>query len=165
MSLRRRDQMTSHIEHPIPTPNQVRETAIRACRAGISVVPVSEDGTKSPALPAWKAYQQERPSEEQVAAWFQYDRKGIGFICGHVSGGLEVLDFDDLATYDALRERAQAVGMGDLLARIESGYKEYSPNDVHLLYRCPAIEKNLKLAQRQRSNGEKKDPNDRVKVD
>lgn len=37
--------------------------------AGCSVVPAAADGTKRPAVD-WKTYQQERPSQDRLRAWF-----------------------------------------------------------------------------------------------
>lgn len=78
--------------------------------AGLSVIPVLLDGTKKPAarlLPeepdesggkvhaTWKPFQQRRPNDQELVHWFEGGKAGIAVVCGEVSGGLEVLDFDD----------------------------------------------------------------------
>jgi hypothetical protein len=68
---------------------------------GWSVIPV--DIQKRPILKRWRKWQTERPTRARVTQWMQYDRRtaGVAVICGDVSGGLVVLDFDDVPTYNA----------------------------------------------------------------
>lgn len=126
-------------------------TALSAHDAGICVVPPAEDGTKRP-ITAWAAFQRQRPGPERLAAWYrEEDRSGIGFVCGKVSGNLEVLEFDDHATYEAFTAAACQVGLGPVVERIEAGYASASPGGgIHWLYRCSEISKNTKLARRPR---------------
>lgn len=67
--------------------------------AGYCVIPVRPDGTKAPAIASWKHYQKRLPTDDELVQWFTSGRNGIAIICGQVSGGLEVLDFDDEAAY------------------------------------------------------------------
>jgi hypothetical protein len=114
---------------------------------GISVIPPAEDGSKRP-IGSWKQYQAERPTPEQVARWWG-DHLGLGFICGEVSGNLELFEFDDTHTYLRFVERARECGLGDLVDRIQAGYYETTPGDgVHWFYRCEVIAGNTKLAER-----------------
>lgn len=70
------------------------EDAKKLAYHGLAVVP-THFGEKSPALQSWTQYEKERPSIEEIEKWFSGDfRDGLGIICGKVSGGLEVLDFD-----------------------------------------------------------------------
>lgn len=140
-----------------------------AADAGICVVPPAEDGTKRPAA-NWKQFQDQRPDEPQLHAWFNRGRDGIGFICGRISGGLEMLEFEGRAVAEgmltAYEEAAWAVGLGDLLERIAQGYMEATPSGgIHLLYRCPTPLTNTKLARRPATTSELADkPDDPVKV-
>lgn len=126
----------------------VYQTALAALRAGISFIPILSDGTKSPAV-RWKDFQQKRPTLSDVRMWFHGKDRGIAFITGAISGGLEMLDFDSYMVYEQFIERMQQEGLGWLIERIELGYKELSPKGVHLYYRCPSfLEGNKKVAQR-----------------
>lgn len=126
--------------------------------AGLCILPPVEDGTKRPHA-AWKRFQEHCPTIREHSSWYP-GRMGLGVVCGEASGGVEVdggevvgglvaFEFDDLPTYFAFKERAEAVGLADLVERIEAGYLEHSPKPgVHLLFRCPAVGGNEKLAER-----------------
>ena len=60
--------------------------------AGLSVIPL-RPREKVPACP-WKPYAQRLPTDEELVHWFSDDSNNIGIVCGAVSGGLVVLDFD-----------------------------------------------------------------------
>ena len=91
-------------------PTNVTLEAARAyLKAGLSLLPVARDGSKSPDFgrlprvpdedgryrPTWDPFKNELPPSERVESWFQgSEPAGIGIICGDVSGGLETLDFD-----------------------------------------------------------------------
>jgi putative DNA primase/helicase len=128
----------------------VLDAARTAYMAGICVVPPKEDGTKMP-LARWTRWQAERPTGDQMKAWYGPggDRSGIGFVCGAVSGNLELFEFDDRETYERFREAAEGVGLDDVTERIEDGYLEETPGGgVHWFYRCDEIAGNTKLARR-----------------
>src|SRR5437764_2037848 len=76
------------------------QVALVALEAGMSVLPIRPDGTKQPALPGWKRYQQEMPTQALVEEWFRLPQRGLALVTGHISGGLIALDFDDLSTID-----------------------------------------------------------------
>lgn len=120
------------------------------------MVPPRDDGSKRP-IEAWKDFQSARPSADQMAAWYvEQGRSGMGVVCGRVSGDLELLEFDDRATYDAYKDAASEIdgGLRELVARIESGYLEETPGGgVHWLYRCDEVAGNTKLATRRDEAG------------
>ena len=68
-------------------------TLAAACQylhAGFSLIPLKADGSKAPAIPAWKAYQTQRPTETEINIWFGTDTpRGIGLIHGAVSATLK----------------------------------------------------------------------------
>lgn len=128
---------------------------VEAHESGVCVVPPAQDGSKRP-IRSWKRYQQELPSLETLERWYRDRLTGIGFVAGEVSGRLEMIDFDDRSVYNEFKKAATAVGLGDLVERIESGYLEYSPNGVHWPYRCEEIAGNTKLAQKVISKKERK---------
>ena len=68
------------------------QVALEALEAGMSVLPIRPDGTKQPALPGWKRYQQELPTEAFVEEWFRLPQRGLALVTGHISGGLIALD-------------------------------------------------------------------------
>lgn len=61
--------------------------------AGLSVIPLRPHD-KRPACP-WKTYQQRLASDEDLEGWFSDDEANIGIVCGAISGGLVVADFDN----------------------------------------------------------------------
>jgi hypothetical protein len=66
--------------------------------AGWSVIPL--EGKKPPTGFGWRQFQQQRPSADHVAAWFGSGTfQSYAVICGQVSGGLFVIDFDDPLVY------------------------------------------------------------------
>lgn len=125
----------------------VLDAALRARDAGISVMPIAEDGSKAPAVGTWKRHMRSIPSEEEIRYRFA-SSTGLAFVCGQVSGGLECLDFDKVDAFDAFVELCRASGNGDLVERVMDGYHERSPRGVHLLYRCSSP-RSTKLAKRR----------------
>lgn len=121
--------------------------------AGVSVVPVANDGTKRPAG-RWEQYQHQLATNEDLQRWFApgvFD--GLGVVCGSVSGNLEMLELEGRAI-DLGPQLAQVLadnGAADLWTRLSAGYLERSPSGgFHWLYRVvdgPA-RRNTKLARR-----------------
>lgn len=137
-----------------PFQPNVYQTALTALRTGISCIPILVNGSKAPAI-RWKEYQHTKPTLLDVRRWFMNSEYGIAFITGQVSGGLEMLDFDNREIYGLWVERIRLEGLEMLLERIERGYKEESPRGVHLFYRYSSIEGNQKLARKPTSGPEK----------
>ena len=129
--------------------NTVAEAARAAHAAGLAVMPPRQDGSKRPDG-QWKDYQTERPTLEQIERWYgSGTRTGLGLLCGAVSGGLEMLEFEGRAAdlVDEFCDKAEAAGIGDALLSILDGYLEHTPaGGLHLLYRCAEVDGNLKLA-------------------
>lgn len=123
----------------------VLNAALRAAKAGVSVVPPAQDGTKKP-IGTWKEFQSRRASEGEIREWYATPRTGVGFVCGAVSGGLTAIDFDDRSAYRQYKSLAERVGLADLLERVEAGYYEESPNGAHLLVQSSLCERNKPLA-------------------
>ena len=65
---------------------------------GLSFIPIPFK-SKVPAI-EWKQFQTTRPTESQVKSWFNGHDTNIAVICGQVSGGLVVLDFDTKEGFD-----------------------------------------------------------------
>lgn len=129
--------------------------ALAAWDAGLCVVRVNADGTKTP-IGKWKQWQTNRPPRETVARWFADGHPGMGVLTGAVSGNLEMLELEGLAVHDGVWQRfldlADTEGLGPLVDRIITGYSETSPSaGVHLFYKIAGEalgEGNRKLARR-----------------
>ena len=130
------------------TTNKILDRALELIALGISVIPIKTDGSKRPAIPAWRTYQEKVPSEEAVRAWFtNHPDAGIAVVLGEVSGGLECVDFDSRSSYGTWRDDTRASGLAETVRDLENGFLERSPNGYHLLWRSPVIEGSRKLAQ------------------
>ena len=79
--------------------NKVLEAALAYRRLNMSVLPLKG---KRPALNSWSRYQTTITAEKEIAAWQRAGLlENVGIVCGEVSGGLVVLDFDGLGAYGA----------------------------------------------------------------
>ncbi len=117
-----------------PPPGTILEIARGYVAAGLSVIPIRPDGSKAPAAPTWKEFMTRRAADEELVGWFNSGRSGIAIICGAVSGNLEVLDFEDVALFDAWevlmrRERPIILGKLPIVATPRPGR--------HVFYRLP----------------------------
>lgn len=127
--------------------NKIKDKAKEYLKAQLSVIPTKED--KLPALPTWKPYQSERIKEDKVGDLFTgANVKGLGIICGAISGGLEVIDVDTKHdTTGSLWEELSRLIQDNLpelynrlvIAQTKSG-------GYHIYYRCSSIAGNLKLS-------------------
>lgn len=125
--------------HPAAPGNSVTAAALALHTAGLSVIPASIDGTKSP-IGQWKKYQHERMTPGQLHEWFDSGHPGIGIVPGAISGNLEMLELEGRAIDEgilvALTELAAAAGLGDLWRQLLTGYLEKTPSGgLHILYR------------------------------
>lgn len=132
----------------------VLATALEAWDAGISVIPIRDDGSKKPDI-KWEDYQAERASREQVERWFTVDGyRAAAAICGPISGWLIMIEMEG-ADYEAgnwRRFRDAAVqALGEARWTEIAACVEMSPSGgPHLLIRCPGeLIGNLKLARRR----------------
>ncbi len=124
----------------------MQATAVAYHDAGLAVIRCRDDGTKAPRGDElngyrWEHWQKERPDRERVDSWFKNGYPGIGVICGAVSGGLEMFEFEGRAVAHGLDETfieaADAAGLSELVARIIAGWAERSPSGgIHWFYRC-----------------------------
>jgi hypothetical protein len=121
---------------------------------GINVIAV--DGHKKAAF-AWKCFSEDLIAETTLINQINSEKaEGIAIICGCVSGGLEVIDFD--LKYDI---------SGDLMERYNKSIPEYLLEKLHVVrtkskgfhyyYRCEVVEGNKKLASRPATPEELKD--------
>ena len=90
----------------MPDDTQMLDVATKYVeRYGWSVIPIhapdEEHDGKRPALGEWLTYSQRKPTLDELGRWFEGERN-IGVVCGDVSGGLVVIDCDDMKTYRGL---------------------------------------------------------------
>ena len=111
----------------------ILDAVYAAYDAGLSVIPIKNDGTKAPPI-KWAAYQSSPASRDQVAAWFARGRyTGFGVVGGKASGNLEALDFDE-ADFQLFVDTAEGWGLGPLLDRIRGGCEVGTPSGGRHLY-------------------------------
>ena len=121
------------------------EIAKKYLTAGLSVLPAVRE-RKFPAVGKWKTWQERRPTEIEVEAWFANKHDAVCIVCGEVSGNLEVIDFDN---HGELFPKWKESIPGDLLAKLVI---EQTPSGgYHVAYRCKEpVCGNFKLAQGER---------------
>lgn len=127
--------------------NQIHQTALNYAAAGYSLTPIKLDGTKQPCLKEWKPYQGRRPAPAEIDGWYGSGAtRGIGLICGAVSGNLETLDVDEPELIEPLFALIEehAPGLTAKLVIVET-----PRGGRHLVYRCAEIAPNQKLALRE----------------
>lgn len=115
----------------------VLDQAIAYVEHGLCVVPLWLDGSKRPKC-EWKWRQERMPQWRDLKADFNYEPAGIGILCGEVSGGLEVLDFDAGELYFPWRNMVLPI-VGKLPV-------VKSPRGYHVYFRCDQISGNAKIA-------------------
>src|SRR5262245_28650059 len=101
----------------------IKKAAMAARQAGLTVLPTRNDGTKAPAVDAWREFTKRPPTDEEWSAFKFSD--GLGIIAGR---GIECWDFDD---EDAFNDFLVAATMGDLwpvVSRIRDGYEDRTPS-------------------------------------
>ncbi len=82
---------------PPPGPTTLQIAAKKYLDMGCSLIPI-KPMDKQPDLTKWGQYQNRRPTEKEALDWF-FIAKNIAILCGEVSGGLFVQDFDDLMAF------------------------------------------------------------------
>jgi hypothetical protein len=119
--------------------------------SGRSILPVKRDGSKAPACPTWTPFINRLPTTQELTEWFsRSDPLGIGMVGGAVSGGLELIDFDQEAStifprWCALID-AEAPG---LLVKLSIVQTPRQPAGYHVRYLCAdlIVPGNMKLAE------------------
>ena len=86
----------SLIRRQVPTP---LSAALAYAARGWSLIPI-KPGTKTPACQSWKQYQTTPADDKLLRRWFADGKKGVAVVCGRVSAGLVIRDFDDMGAYD-----------------------------------------------------------------
>jgi len=110
------------------------ERALELLQGGLSILPVKADGTKAPAIRTFDQFKTERrATEQEVREWYaDGEEKGVGVLCGRLSGNLVVLDFETKAVFAAWAEltEGEIEDWGELPC-------VNSPRGVHIYARLP----------------------------
>lgn len=124
--------------------NNILAAAMRYITSNLSIIPIRADGSKSPALAEWKAFQRRRPTEAEAHKWF-HRNLGIALVCGAISGNVEVIDFDDheafLLWLELLDEHKP--GLIEKLVLVET-----PRGGRHVIYQCCVVDGSKKVANR-----------------
>lgn len=118
----------------------MRKLAVEYKSYGLSTLPVKLD--KSPMINAWRNV--DIPLDK-------FDNcEGIGIICGEVSGGLEVLDFDNKFgdIKKTLSEYLNIIEVKEIYTKYNLPIESTQSGGFHLLYRCKELFGNQKLASK-----------------
>jgi len=148
----------------------VYDEALAAWDAGMSVVRIRDNGKKKIIAEyrgnhhpdgrkkyEWGHYAIERADRDTVNDWFKDGHPGIGVICGAVSGGLEMFEFEGEAAAEGMFDQFIGLlednGLLDLWDRISAGWSESTPSGgIHVYYRVAwageEVAGNEKLATR-----------------
>ena len=142
--------------------NRTLEAAMSYVAAGLSVIPIKPNGLKQPAsnlLPvisedvegcprrSWRPFVATRPTPELLQRWFGGwgNLCGIAVVGGRVSGNLEAIDIDQTELIEPWLDsvRTEAPNLLDRLVLVQTPRP-----GLHCYYRCAALGRNTKLAQR-----------------
>jgi P4 family phage/plasmid primase-like protien len=134
------------------TPNRIEIARAYRDRAGLSVCPVTPDGSKKPGpyflLPirpdkdgkggevkrGWEPLQARRATDDELYTWFGNGKNlGIGIVHGAVSGNSEVLDFDAPGAFEEFAALCADHGLDELLR--QAVHVETPSGGRHIYYR------------------------------
>lgn len=115
--------------------------ALEYHHAGFAVIPVQLDGSKSPAVNAWRKWIEDPQSPRDIERMFR-EPSAIGVLGGKMSGGLEIIDFDRAGAFDAWADLVNDIAPG-LLARLPV---IATPKGHHVYLRSNKCGPNEKLA-------------------
>ncbi len=135
-------------------------------KGGVSLIPIALDGQKGPASallprepdpdtggykPTWNPFKERFATEDEARRWWSNGHPaGLAAVCGALSGGLELIDFDKFVDeiFPRWREMVEEACPG-LLERVCIIASPRNPSGLHVWFRCPSIETpgNQKLAE------------------
>jgi uncharacterized membrane protein len=157
------DSTSSDHSRKILVSTSVLDAARRYIAAGLSVIPIGRekrpafdvlpkryDPEKRKDVATWDPYQTRQATDAELVAWFGGQAQcGIAIIGGAVSGGLEILDFDEPDLFPLWREMLDEhqPGLFERLMLIETPRGGYQ-----IPYRCEVIQGSKKLARRRVNN-------------
>jgi predicted P-loop ATPase len=127
------------------------KTALKYIKSGLSVIPVDVN-TKQPVIP-WKEFQISLMPETQVNDVFNNDT-GIAVVCGDVSGGLEILDFDNHQgnAKEVFKEYCNIEDVKEIIQKYNVPFEKSKSGGYHILFRSKNSGNNHKLARKLYNN-------------
>jgi len=111
------------------------DAALCYIQSGLSIIPVGRN--KRPVI-AWESYQRTIADENTVRSWFEKKAYNLAVVTGAISGGLVVIDFDEVGFFDRWKSE-----IGDILDGL---VVQRSGRGFHVFFRCPQPGHNQKLA-------------------
>jgi putative DNA primase/helicase len=126
----------------------IAEAARAYLAGGISLVPCGAE--KRPVIDGWKVYQSRRPTRAELEGWIERGVESFAAVGGAVSGGLEIIDFDDNPDAQPTGYSAADIWnlwlaqVGHLLAGLP--FQRTGGGGYQIAYRCPQPGGNEKLA-------------------
>lgn len=135
----------------------VYEYALAYTKSGLSVIPAGRnklpDFSLLPKLPnekgelkaTWNPFRETIADEATLKTWFS-NGANLAIIGGKISGGLCIVDFDELRFYDAWKNEVGDLADGLPIQKTGKGY--------HVFFRCPNPGENQKLAFVEDNNEE-----------
>lgn len=122
----------------------------------LNIIPTKEE-SKVPAGP-WKQFQSRMLSKEEINSKFRNidnDEVRVAVICGEISGGLEVIDFDNKFgnSADIYKKFIELPGIKQMVDRCP--VERSQSGGFHIYYRCLKVSGNLKLASWLKGKNEK----------
>jgi len=118
------------------------ELALAYTKAGISIIPISPDGTTGPngkktRFDCGEYISRRIAGPDELRAWFPDDGQlGLAAVLGQVSGGLECLDLTFAAVAKLFRQLVTLEGGNTLLDKLPT-VKSTVEGRTRLYYRCP----------------------------
>ena len=87
--------------------------------AGLSVIPIRDDGSKAPRLARGEVeqYRERTANDRELESWFGHGHtSGVAVVCGVISGNLAVLDFESFIAWSNWLKRCDELGLSSLFA-------------------------------------------------
>lgn len=127
-------------QSPLAALSSVQFTyAMEFTQAGLSVVSLKLDGSKTPSINRWKKFQSVIPTERDLFGMFRRPC-GIGILGGSISGGVEIFDFDAGELFEPWRQMVEPIVCRLPVVETPSG-------GWHVYYRCQEIGSSTKIAK------------------
>lgn len=134
--------------------NSIYENGIKYIEMGLNTLPAKN---KRPTIDSWKPYQDQKITKDIFHKLYK-NQDSIGFVCGKISGGLEVLDFDNKLNniVDVFNNWRSIPDVKSILDKYQFPIENTAGGGFHLYYKCEIIGSNQKLASVKDSDGKPK---------